>query len=222
MLRSLLIAAALFSALLLTFPSAFAKGRVDQSAIGPWWGDFNLVLGLKQSFRPDATVLTGVTVGLDRMGQESRTNVTLTVRSGGLNGPVIATSSRSIDDYAPGQPFDFDAGTHLEHFEFATPAATVPGQLYVIQLDSDNGGLGWASPGYDAYPDGNAYWGTQAITAWDLMFQTCGDGDGRVCKQKTQFVSPSGEIRPHLPHLPHPHRNDPTCIDFDQDACSDY
>ena len=214
MTRSLGIAALLLVVWSLTTPSASAKDRVDQSVIAPWHGTDNLVLELKQSFRPDATTLTGVNVALARMGH-GPTNVTLSVRSASLTGPVIATSARFIADYAPGQPFDFDAGIRLEHFEFATSATTVPGQLYVIQLDADNGGLGWVNPGYDAYPDGNAYWRTQAITGADFMFQTCGDGDGKACKQKTQYVTTSGEIRPHLPSALG--KGTGACIDFNAD-----
>jgi hypothetical protein len=215
MTRWLGIAIGLVALSSLAIPSASAKGRVDQSVIGPWQGSFSLVLDLKQTFRPEATSLTGVNVALARMGQ-GPTNVTLSVRSASLTGPVIATSSRFITDYAPGQPFDFDAGIRLEHFEFATPATTVPGELYVIQLHADNGGLGWVEPGYDGYPGGNAYRGTQAITAWDFMFQTCGeDGDGKVCKQKTQYVTASGEIKPHLP--PAHGKRPGDCIDFDAD-----
>ena len=151
------------------------------------------------------------------MGQ-GPTNVTLTVRSGSLTGPAIATSTRYIPDYAPGQPFDFDAGIRLEHFEFAS-VETTPGQLYVIQLAADNGGLGWVNPASDGYPGGNAYWGSQAITAWDFMFQTCGDGDGKRCKEKTQFVTLSGQIKSHPPHR---HGKGHECVDFDGTTCEPF
>lgn len=213
------IVVALTVVFLLAVTSASAKGRVDQSVIGPWHGSSNLVLDLKQTFRPEATTLTGVNVALTRMGQGS-TNVTLTVRYGSLTGPVIASSSRFFADSASGQPSDFDAGTRLEHFNFAVPATTIPGQLYVIQLGADSGGQGWVSVGYDGYLDGNAYWGSRAITAWDFMFQTCGDGDGKACKEKTQYVTSSGEIRPNLPKAHG--KNKDGCIDFSDEPCDPF
>jgi hypothetical protein len=216
MIRWLGIPLVLLAASFLSAPSVSAKGRVDQSVIGPPHGFFNLVTGLKQSFRPEATTLTGVKVALVRMGQGPAT-VTLNVRTGSISGPIIASSSRSLSDYAPGQPSDFEAGVRLEYFQFESRAATIPGQLYVIELVADKSGFGWANIGHDAYAAGNAYWGTQAITAWDFMFQTCGNGDGSACKKKTQYITPSGEIRPRPPRPPKD--GDGRCVDFRSDGC---
>jgi hypothetical protein len=180
---------------------------VDQSSIGAWGGAFNIeTTRLEQTFRPEASTLTDVNVGLNRMGP-GPTSLTVTVREGTSAGLVIASATRLLPDYAPGMPFDFDAGTHLEHFAFDAPAATTPGQVYVIQLNAGSGGLGWAFTN-DDYANGSPSVFGQTVTAWDFMFETCGDGDGKVCKDKTQILFKPPKPKHH------------GCIDFNAgDIC---
>ena len=188
-MRVLTIAMLLSSAFFLTPLSTRAKGHIDQSAIGPEWGIFNIRdAGLEQTFRPESTILTGVTVGLDRMGQ-GPTNVTLTIRSDDSAGPIVGSTTKLISDYASGMPFDFLSGTHLEYFGFAAAPPLTPGHVYVIRLDADAGGLGWVNVGEDVYLPGQASsrWGP-LWAGWDFIFQTCGDGQGKVCKEKTQLL----------------------------------
>ncbi len=198
----------LASIMLLGPQSGFAKGRIDQSATGPFFGYENLSNPpqfLVQTFRPTATALTGVRLGLTRAGQGS-TNVTVTIRYGDSTGPVVASATRNLPDYAPGMPFDFLVPTHLEYFDFPTAPAIIPGQVYVIQAKGDSGGHAWVFLGFDAYPDGHA--GLQDYGS-DFIFQTCGNGRGKLCKEKTEILDKAGKPK------------GPDCIDFDSDgSCS--
>jgi hypothetical protein len=173
-------------------------------------GYWNITGGsLAQSFQPSTDNLTGVSVGLTRMGQGS-TDVTLNIREGTPTGRVVATAIRRLPDYAEGQPFDFFPGVYLEHFAFPIPAPVSPGDIYVIQLTAQTGGHGWVDPGYDAYADGTGLVSGQP-TGRDFIFVTCGEGAaGKPCKEKTIVLERGQRSKPGKHE----------CIDFNDVDCS--
>lgn len=186
--------------------SASAHGKVDQQAIGPEWGTWTIQgARLAQTFQPEASTLSGVSLGLQRMNSYDA-NVTVNIRAGTQTGPIIASSTVFVPDPAPGQPFDYLTPRMLVHFDFQSDVAVIAGEPYVIQVDADSAGPGWANLGYDAYSEGGAsILGHPTVN--DFIFQTCGDGDGKHCRSKTMLL----DKKPKKSH-------GPGCIDFDNDA----
>lgn len=188
--------------------SAFAHGKVDQKAAGPEFGVLNIQgLRLEQTFRPQNPVLSGVSLGLQRMNNGDA-NVTVTIRHGNSSGPIVAISTVFFPDSAPGQPFDYPSPRKMVHFDFPSDTLVVVGETYVIRVDADSAGPGWAFLDYDAYAGGNgAFLGSQMSV--DFVFQTCGDqgGGGEPCKSKTIVLDKFKKF------------HGPSCIDFDDIVC---
>jgi hypothetical protein len=151
--------------------AAFAQiGTIDQQYSGPFdLGDLccesiglsNLAVG--QSFIPSQNYLTGISVHLRNSAGVAR-RVQLMLRAGSINGAIVQTS-KSIVTVQP--------NTHdWVDFDFC-PVRVAAGQMYVIQLLSENGGedLSWSVRGGNPFLRGAGYRDSQ-VMPWDYGFRT--------------------------------------------------
>ncbi len=186
---------------------AFAHGKIDQSATGPEHG-IAYIPGerLEQTFRPASDILSGVSLGMERLNG-GPANVTVTIRSGGSAGTFLGSATILVPDFAPGEPFDFSTPTRLVHFDFPDEISLIPDETYVIQVDADAPGPGWVSLGSDVYPGGSGWARGQPFpNGEDFIFETCGNGAGKPCKTKTTILEKLNKS------------HGPDCIDFKSDT----
>lgn len=143
-----------------------AHGTVDQENVGPPSGtaSINLAAPLGQEFTP--TVASLVAVDLDvataNPGSGDGT-ISLLIRDSTIDGPVLGATSIAVADGFMG----------WLHIDLVAPVTLVPGQTYVIALESTTITHSWQLTD-DTYPGGRGIMdgNPQAVTDW--RFRTYG------------------------------------------------
>lgn len=144
---------------------ALAHGYVDQ-ANDVTLGGINQIQvyePIGQQFIPSKSLLVGVDVRLADINNTGNAIVTARVRAGSIAGAVVAEATRAL-------PQDLLGGAEWVRFDFPAPVIVTPGNLYVLELDSDNASHGWVTSG-DNYPFGQGILSGGVVTH-DWPFHT--------------------------------------------------
>lgn len=143
---------------------------VDQANASGFTFDLgiNAAGGIAQGFTPTANRLDAVDLFLTGTGSNPALSLTVNIRSGTFDGPVLGTTLVAVPADVTGTP----SNPTVVQAVFATPVPLTPGSVYYIQVDPDGGFLGAAATSGDAYPGGGAYQGGSAAPAVDIGFRT--------------------------------------------------
>lgn len=147
--------------------AATAFDVVDQSNTGQSTGGFSYEFySLAQEFKPNFTTLSFVDVPVSCCSLFNPSSATLRVdiRSGGIGGPVIASSSPLV--VLPGLSEEW------VQFVIAPAVGLTPGATYVIELVHVSGDSGLWYFTRDTYAAGIAYKDGSPLTNADWMFRT--------------------------------------------------
>jgi hypothetical protein len=125
--------------------------------------------GIAQGFTPTASRLDAVDLFFFSNGLNPALTLTVHIRSGAWNGPVLGTTSVAVPAGVTGQP----PNPTVVQAVFA-PIPLTPGDLYYIQVDPDGGFLDVAATGsgVDHYLGGEAYLGGNVAVDDDIGFRT--------------------------------------------------
>ena len=126
--------------LLLLVAGASRGETLDQEY---WPGPFSLsqsasAYDLAQSFTPSTDRVDAVLVAFGCCINGGSLTLTLHIREGSVNGPILGSQTRFLNTYNNGE----------QRFEFTPPVPVTPGQLYVIDMVHEGGSNGmWGSNG---------------------------------------------------------------------------
>lgn len=112
-----------------------------------------------QEFTPSAPVLAGVDVELVATNASGDDTITVNIRKGNIENPVLATASQTVSQ-------SIHAG--LIHFDFPSPLAVTPGDTYVLEVQGTESTHAWSGSKQDLYP------GRQAIVYGRLAEEEAG------------------------------------------------
>ncbi|HET9476398.1 MAG TPA: hypothetical protein VFP63_02795 [Dehalococcoidia bacterium] len=128
---------------------ALAHGYVDQANDLTNGGAAQVQFAepVGQEFTPSKSVLVGVDVRLVDFNNTGNATMTARVRSGTIGGPVVAEATRIL-------PQNLLGAAEWVRFDFPSPVIVTPGNLYVLELDSNNASHGWSRSATNAYPGG--------------------------------------------------------------------
>jgi hypothetical protein len=160
-------------------PTDLGIGVVDQSHLVTAASQGFNYLGLKsylsgQEFTPTAPVLTGVDVHLATVTRGGDDTITVNIRKGNIENPVLATASQSV-------PEGFDG---LKHFDFPSPLIVTPGDTYILQVQATKPTHAWSGTSAATrlglrlfqsevfYPGGRAIVFGRLAEDSDMLFQT--------------------------------------------------
>ena len=164
------VSIAVLSVVMLLAVPVFSHGTVDQQFSGPFSVDLgiNATGGIAQGFTPTTTNVGAVDIFLDGSGSAPSIPLTINLRDGAFNGPILGSSTVVLPAGITGSP----ASPYTLHVDFATPIPVVPGNQYYIQVDPDGGFYGAASAFGDPYPGGQGYQGDFNCCGLDIGFRT--------------------------------------------------
>ncbi len=114
-----------------------------------------------QEFTPHFYTLGGVAVWLSRASTQlgPRSTLTVKIHKGTISAPTLLSQARIVPTFLEG----------LYSFQFAPGIAVVPGEVYVLEVDSDLPIKAWRAYGTNSYPGGDAI--TQGTNAPGIDFQ---------------------------------------------------
>ncbi len=198
-------------------PRALAHGVADQvnegRILGP--GDVpsssvNTIDGVErlgQEFTPSATSVTAVDLRLVPVNEPHASSITVRIRQGpaeqcgigesgllecpvGFGGAILAQSTHDVAQV-----------DGWVHFDFPSPAAVVPGNVYLISVQSTNFGYGWWRD------EGNHYTGGQAAPGFpgngtDFLFRTFAAPESPPVTVTPSSPSPKPSLSPSLSATP--------------------
>jgi len=153
----------------LTIPGVMGHGNVDQSFTGPYNLDVGLFPPAGQTFTPTASDLSGVDIFLSSSVLQTRSvTVSIWQDTNFVPGTELGSVTRELT--IPNVPFNDPVEFH---FDFDPPITLIPGETFVITIDTGVQSIG--SPGNNAnlYPDGGAFqFGPPVGQFVDIGFRT--------------------------------------------------
>lgn len=160
---------------LLGYQSVFAHGNVDQASEPGFGFSSPCGFGIGQSFTPTKPNLIGIDMFLELV--TGNPNITLEIRSGTFNGPLLGTTSKVVAD----------GSDKIEHFDFSLIRLT-PGNTYVIRTECGGGESFLWTEGTTGYSGGEGFFG-EIPPGDDFGFRTYFDPQDNLSARK--LSSPS-------------------------------
>ena len=121
-----------------------------------------------QTILPSSTIFAGADVYLKTINPGTGSDkLTLNLREGSIQGTVVASATVEVAD----------GFSSLVHIPLAKPAWTVPGTLYMLELQATRPTHAWvlSDQPYNTYEDGTAIFTGSEKSDRDMWFSTyCG------------------------------------------------
>lgn len=149
--------------------NAFANSGVIDQSNGPGTNSSQIDYWepCGQEFVPTMPILTGVELYLSAWANAiGNSTVTINIRPDSIIEIPIATQSYAIPSNSP------KSGDWI-YFEFTTPVSVIPGNAYVLEVQSDTIYHLWFTTG-DTYSPGNMIKNGDILTSQDWSFRTYG------------------------------------------------
>jgi hypothetical protein len=166
----------------------------------------NATGGVSQGFTPTVSRLDAVDLFLTGNGNNPAMTLTVHIRSGSFDGPILGTSTVSVPPIIPGSP----ANPTVLQAEFSPFVPLTPGSLYYIQIDPDGGFLGVAASFNNGYSNGAGYQGDFTLSGLDFGFRTYFSAPPPVPTSKDQCKDGGWATFT----APHAFKNQGDCIQF--------
>lgn len=187
-MKKILILTITISILMLSFipASTFANSGVIDQSNGPGTNSFQIDYWepCGQEFVPTLSTLIGVELYLyawaNAMGNST---ITINIRPDSISEMPIATQSYVI-------PSDSPKPEAWIYFEFTTPVSVIPGNTYVLEVQSDTSYHMWYATG-DTYSAGNMIKKGDILTSQDWSFRTYG-----ASPTKAPYIDVDIDIKP--------------------------
>lgn len=173
--------------------SVLAHGNIDQQneATGSQPTiDFMEPAG--QEFTPSQTPMVAADVELARANFAGDANITVRVRDATIDGTILGEVTQIVPETLVGEEWI--------HFDLPTPVPLAPGQIYVLEVETDNATHAWVQAGGgDPYPGGDAIRNGSVSPTVDFSFRTYsqeGTPTPTPTATPTEIAQPTGTPTP--------------------------